>query len=64
MKPMLLSDSNMYRHMNWKHELLAESNSIRDTIACGLEPTNVFRELYSNENYIKDFETVLDRYYD
>jgi len=64
MKPMLLSDSNMYRLMNWKSELLAENNSIMDTIARGLEPTNEFRELYSNENYINDFEKVLDRYYE
>ena len=64
MKPMLLSDSNMYRHMNWKPELLAESVSIRDAIARGLEPTNEFREKYSNENYIKDFEKVLDKTYE
>jgi hypothetical protein len=64
MKPMLLSDSNMYRTMNWKSELLAEKNTIKDTIARGLEPTKEFRELWSNENYIKDFEKVLDRYYD
>ena len=64
MKPILLSDSNMYRHMNWKPQLLAESVSIRDAVARGLEPTNEFREKYSNENYIRDFEKVLDRYYD
>ena len=64
MKPLLLSDSNMYRHMNWKSELLAEKNTIRDTIACGLKPTNEFREMYTNENYINDFEKVLDRYYE
>jgi len=63
MKPMLLSDSNMYRTMNWKQELLAESVSIRDAVARGLEPTNEFRELWSNENYIADFEKVLDKTY-
>lgn len=64
MKPILLSDSNMYRHMNWKPELLAEGNSIRDAIARGLEPTEEFRQRYSNANYIKDFETVLDKIYE
>jgi hypothetical protein len=63
MKPMLLSDSNMYRTMNWKQELLAESNSIADAVARGLEPTNEFRKLWSNENYIVDFEKVLDKTY-
>jgi len=63
MKPMLLSDSNMYRTMNWKQELLAEKNTIKDTIARGLELTNEFRDHWSNENYIKDFERVLDKTY-
>jgi len=63
MKPMLLSDSNMYRTMNWKQELLAEKNTIKNAIARGLEPTNEFREFWSNENYIKDFERVLDKTY-
>ena len=61
MKPLALSDSNMYRHMNWKTELLAENNSLRDLIDQGLAPTEEFRQLYSNANYIRDFETVLDK---
>jgi hypothetical protein len=61
MKPLALSDSNMYRHMNWKTGLLAENNSIRDLIAAGLEPTDEFRQKYSNDNYIKDFETIMEK---
>lgn len=64
MKPLLLSDSNMYRHMNWKQELLAEKNNIKDTISRGLSPTDEFREKYSNKNYVKDFEKILDMYYE
>lgn len=63
MKPLIINKSNQFKTINWKTELLIENNSIKEVLQRGLEPTNEFREKWSNANIIKTFENQLDNYF-
>jgi hypothetical protein len=62
MKPLAISDSNMYRHISHKQELLLDHNHITDIIARGIEPLAEFHDKWNQDNFRMDYEQIFDRY--
>jgi hypothetical protein len=56
--PIAITNCSMFRHIN-KKDILIEENSIKEIIDMGCEPLIEFKEMWSNENFYKNIDTIL-----
>lgn len=61
-KPMAVSNSRMFRHVNHKPELCIEHTSLPQIIANGMAPLAEFHQRWSTENFLADYHGILERY--
>ena len=60
-KPIALSSSNMFRHVNYDHRLQYDLLSLKSIIENGLTPLEVFYAMWSEKTFIHDYESRFDR---
>ncbi len=57
--PLAINDSEMFRHIQ-KPEINVANKTLQEIIDQGTAPLQEFRELWSNENFLKKYEYILD----
>lgn len=61
-KPIAVSNSNMFRHINFKDEVLFERNSFHEIISRGIAPLEIFYSMWANDVFIEDYERIFDKF--
>jgi hypothetical protein len=62
-KPIGISDSHMFRHINWvTPTIMLDNTNIKDIINNGIEPLNKLYEIHSNKNLIEKFEYSINKF--
>lgn len=57
--PLAINSSDMFRHIQ-KPEINVSNKTLQEIIDQGTAPLQEFRELWSNENFLKKYEYILD----
>lgn len=57
-QPLAISDCDMFRHINSERRIKLSNYSLPEILSFGKSPTNQFRELWSEENLIKQYEDI------
>jgi hypothetical protein len=61
-KPIAISDSYMFRHINKSTpSILVDNMSIKDIIANGIKPLEPLYSIYSNKNVLEKYELILNK---
>ncbi len=60
-KPIALSSSDMFRHINYDHQLQYDSTSLKSILENGLAPLEVFYEMWSEKTFIHDYESIFNK---
>ncbi len=59
-KPIALSSSNMFRHVNYDRRLRYDFSSLKSILENGIAPLEVFYEMWSEKTLIRDYESMFD----
>jgi hypothetical protein len=59
-KPIAISDSEMYRHINIEDKFLLSKNTLPQIISYGTDHLKPFLEMYSEENMIEIFDKTIN----
>lgn len=60
-KPIAISDSTMYRHINMEDKFLLSKNSLAEIISFGIGHLQPFLEKFSEENLIEVVDSAVDK---
>ena len=61
-KPIAISDSEMYRHINMEDKFLLSKNTLPQIISYGTDHLKPFLETYSEENMIEIFDKIINTF--
>lgn len=59
-RPIAISNSDMFRHINHEEKFLLDKHSLKDILEFGTSHLDQFKEKWSEKNFILQYEHILD----